>query len=1394
MGTPEQPGEPAPSARALGNLSSASDQTARNRSRLRASEEALTSGVIEFQLARRRIGMASVGATEPLTPREQEVARLVAAGRTDGEIADELFISKKTASVHVANIKAKVGAATRVEMAMIVSHLGLGHPAAASISEAGDRQDGSRRAVVCPFKGLAAFDVADAEFFFGRERIVAELIAKLAGSTFLGVVGPSGTGKSSVVRAGLIPALHDGVLPGSEHWRVAVMRPGESPAHEVVHVMSRVVPEAAEGAAPDAGYEERLDRLPDGVRLVLVVDQFEELFTICRDEAERSKFIRMLVDLVRDPPARVLVVLTVRADFYGRCGEYRDLADMLGSSNVLVGPLTSDELSRAVELPARAGGLRAEPELVSALVRDVLDQPGGLPLLATTLLELWLRRDGRTLRLEAYARIGGVAGAVARLSEAAFGRLTPEQQRIARTLFLRLATRGDGSVTVRRRAPIHELDADHDPAILPVLAVLTEARLLTVDDGFVELAHEALLGEWPRMREWLTDDADGHRIREHLSHAAEEWDATGHDPGELYRGARLVAALEWSAGHDDEVNALERRYLAQSRAATEREITVQRRANRRLRGLLTAAAGLLVVATGTGAVALSQANLARDRAALAAQNEAEAEMARQNAEAATQFARSRELAASAVSVLDEDPALSKLLAVAAGDVGPLDLVIESALHQSWLADATIATYTAPSDEPIEGLVADLHPDGRLVVTTGGGAGGGPDTQRGSLRVVDMGSGAALWQYRPELPSAAVGPAFFSTDGTRVIAGVFWAPDEGDTAERPPQGALGVLIWDARTGRIVDRLDTGPCGSRIVGVSDTVALTLPVPSGPNATPDCYAGDSDGAMETIDLASGARISLSGHSFGDGALSRDGRYAGFTDFDTDQVVVLEIASGRRVMAFPPSAFVQRDKFVRAMSADGSLLLYGDRPILVIEVATGRVVAELSAGEGESYGAGFGPSGSLAYTSGRDATVRIWDAESGDLMFEAPGVGGGRPSASLDGRVLVTDFGSNTATLVHARTRGELGTVETCRGFVLAGTLEVVEDVAAFTSNCGDERPSFTIDLPSRTVMTTTPNAEGQDLAMSPDGARFARQIAIDDVMRPLQIQDVATGRVLVEMEGLCRWDLALPPPRIEPGPCRAFPQPPFGLYNISIEFSPDARLLAAVDHAGYEGYVAIWDAATGKLVSALTEIPAVAWAIAFTPDGSELIISTTDGELIAVSTESWRIDRRQMLDASIEDRGQMGLAGFLADGATLIGVSGFAGTGGGSLHRIDLETLTVRNSNRAHDGAPKSLAISPNGAFVATGSADGQVRVWEGHTGTLLHEFTVTGQAQGVAFIGNDQLAVTPQSGDMLIISIDTRVLLDVVRDSLTRSFTAEECERFGFDDECPSLEELRVREVP
>ncbi len=652
---------------------------------------------------------------------------------------------------------------------------------------------GSLGAEVCPYRGLAPFDAAHAEYFFGRERLVAELVARLVGSTLLAVVGPSGSGKSSAVRAGLLPALADGVVPGSEGWRRAVMRPGERPLAELSRALARAVPEAGdEGAAP--WIADALERLPDGERLVLLIDQFEEAFVACRDQAEREAFFDALVEGAGDPDERLVVVLAIRGDFYARCAEHAELSTLVSANQLLVGPMRRDELRRAIELPARRAGLRVEPRLVSALVGDVASEPGGLPLLSAALVELWQRRDGRSLRYGVYERSGGVSGAVARLAEDAYQRLSPAERLRARPMLLRLAGADDEQAEgfVRRRVPLDELELDRDEGAARALAVLTESRLLTVDEGAAEVAHEALLREWPRLSDWLAEDAEGRHLHQHLIGAAREWRDSERDHAELYRGARLAAALDWAAEHDTELNQLERSFLEESRAAGERQARRQRRTNRRLRTLLAGVGVLLAAAVVAGLIALSERQGARSAATAAdaqrlgaqALTEERLDRALRLASAGLALDDSAATRSSLLSTLLRSPAAIGVLPTGGEAIQALALSPDGGTLAVSDVDGTVTLFDTETQEvvgdhqaPGTAYTLAFDPQGdSLALARALGTG------TGTLEILDAATGrvrssTSLAAGQGFTPFSIV---FYAPDGRSLIVPYFRGPDDGDT--------------------------------------------------------------------------------------------------------------------------------------------------------------------------------------------------------------------------------------------------------------------------------------------------------------------------------------------------------------------------------------------------------------------------------------------------------------------------------------------------------------------------------------------------------------------------------------------------------------------------------------
>jgi DNA-binding SARP family transcriptional activator len=406
--------------------------------------------------------------------------------------------------------------------------------------------------LVNPYKGLRPFEEADAAEFYGRRALVAQLVARLAeegeGSRFLAVVGPSGSGKSSAVKAGLLPALREGAVPGSENWYVLQLTPGTRPLDELEIALLRIAAQQPAGLgeqlARDAYGLARAARLvlpDDGATLLLVIDQFEEVYTAAAEPEQREQFLDVLATAAEDAGSPVRILVTLRADFYDRPLLHPVLGQLMKARTEVVLPLTATELALAIREPAEGIGAAFESGLVPQIVADVAEEGGALPMLQYALTELFNRRDGRELTRAAYEAIGGVSGALARRAEEVFSALSEAEQRVARQLFLRLVTLGEGAEDTRRRTPRSELEAlrsevtDESATIGAVLDTFGQARLLTFDrdpgtrEPTAEVAHEALLREWPRLRAWLDDSRSDVRLQRQLLAALGEWQAAGAD-------------------------------------------------------------------------------------------------------------------------------------------------------------------------------------------------------------------------------------------------------------------------------------------------------------------------------------------------------------------------------------------------------------------------------------------------------------------------------------------------------------------------------------------------------------------------------------------------------------------------------------------------------------------------------------------------------------------------------------------------------------------------------------------------------------------------------------------------------------------------------------------------
>ncbi len=799
-----------------------------------------------------------------------------------------------------------------------------------TVAAAGDRAwvlvapglAGPPRASACPYRGLIAFEPEDGDLFFGREEVVAATVGHVLAGGFLAVVGASGSGKSSLVGAGLIPAVRR-ARAGS----VAVLTPGSDPG---------------------PGLRRALELRPS----LVVVDQLEEAFTLCPDEAARGRFFDALIDLHEAGSTSIVVAL--RADFYGRCAEHPRLAAALAAHQCLLGPMQADELRRAIEGPAGAAGLRFEAGLVDTMLADVEGEPGALPLLSHALYESWARRDGRVLTRAGYVAAGGVRGAIAHTAEDVFLRCSPQEQLVMRRMLLRLTELGEATEDTRRRVPLAELipEGEGGEEATAVLEQLAGSRLLVVGDDSAEIAHEALIREWPRLRGWLAEDREELRTLQQLATAARSWEEAGRDEADLFRGPRLAAALEL-ADEERQLSRVEREFLEASRDAQGRELESARRRARRLRGLLAAVAAALVVAVIAGSFALIQRGSARHTAVVA--------------QAGRLAAQSREEAG-------QHPDLALLLALEAGS---LDDSVDSrgALLGALEHGSRIRAWLRGFDSPANATA--FSPDGRLLATV-------------TLE------GTTLWDTATWLP---VGPPLGSPQGG--WQGVDFSPDGQTLAMAGEEG--NVELWDVESRRQLRKL-----------VSPNAAPLHTVRYSPDGSVIAAGGIEDNNVTLWDAVSGRVIGapidtnppqLGGaHSI---SFSPDSKRIAVPGAP-GTVGIWEVATGQRVGR--PLVIGEANVDEAIFAEDGRTLIASDESgsVYMVDIGTGRPIGQpLSVGDEPAASLDLSPDGRLLAAASFGGSVFVWDRKTGEpygspLTVEPSPVND--VAFSPDGRTLVT------------------------------------------------------------------------------------------------------------------------------------------------------------------------------------------------------------------------------------------------------------------------------------------------------------------------------------------------------------------------------------------------------
>ncbi|MGE5374875.1 MAG: helix-turn-helix domain-containing protein, partial [Bacteroidota bacterium] len=1006
---------------------------------------------------------------------------------------------------------------------------------------------------LCPYKGLNYFEESDADLFMGREELTARLLERVldmssspTSNRFLAVIGASGSGKSSLLHAGLIPAIRWN--QNSADWQVHVLTPTAHPLESLAASL------LAEGSSLSgiASLMDDLARDPRSLQifakqkngagricpLLIVIDQFEELFSLCRSEEERAAFIFNLLTAAAEADGPVLVTIALRADFYAHCADHPQLREALAANQEYMGAMNEEELKRAIEEPARRGRWEFEEGLVDLLLHDVGREPGALPLLSHALLETWQRRRGRVMTLSGYTSSGGVRGAIAETAEAIFtDQLTHNQQALARRIFLRLTELGEETATgdTRRRATLEELilKPEDKEATHALLKRLADARLIVTHENTVEVAHEALIREWPRLRGWLEENREGLRLHRQLTEAAQEWLSINREPDLLYRGARLTQAKEWAATHADEMNALECEFLdaslaqleheeAEREAQRQRELEAARklaelerqRAEEQARSSvqLTKRAryltGAFVVAILMALTALYFSSQAR-RTAIAAQHD-------------KILATSRELAAASLNNLNVDPERSILLALqsistarsADGMVLPES---QEALHRA-LVSSPIRMTLKGTDDGI--LSAAYSPDGKQLAAIGmdGTVIQWESSTGRELRRIQGSTQANNFVSSQRISYSPDGKSLFATDENNIK---IYNPQSGSPVrdlrgqvaaitamavsrdgKYLASGALdgSVLLWDLASGdpvrtleghtQAVENLSFSPDGKWLVTAGDDAALKIwDVSSG--ALLKNYA-------DLGDIVLGATFSPDGKqlSFSDGTLHM------WEWSDRNSL------SNQELFTIPGAV---PDSF----SPDGSRLAgYVGNDIKIWDAVSGRELLTLTGHRNWVMGLAFSPDGRTLASTSKDGSVKVWSlAPGGELITVASPVAapGTRVAFSPDGKQFLTNGGGGTGILWDTETGARRLRVSGHEAEVL--NVAFSPDGNYFATGGLDRKFILWKAVDGTELWSAAGHENGvRDLTFSPD----SKMVATGGLDGTAKIWDVHTGKLLREITG--------------------------------------------------------------------------------------------------------------------------------------------------------------------------------------------------------------------------------------------------------------------------------------
>lgn len=1177
-----------------------------------------------------------------------------------------------------------------------------------------------------PYKGLHAFGIVDAADYFGREAVIDHLRQILLVKPAVVIVGPSGGGKSSLLRAGLLPNLpapfpparHESVQsqPGTP-WTVIECRLGSDPFLALAQAMAGSTHARASAAAlatqlrgEGANITDYIS-IPAGTRAILCIDPLEELFTLCQAASVRRAFLDLLSNTIQANASPISIIGALRADFVSQALTYRPLTELLQHGSLILGPMDRNELRRAIQEPARNRGVAFEAGLIERLLDDVSDEPGNLPLLQFALSELWLRRNGNKLTHDAYDAIGNVGGALAHYADSVYSQLLPAEQLLARRLFVQLVHLGDETGNSRRPATRPELGED----IWQLAQRLADLRLVVTGrdrhKDSVELIHEALIRSWDRLQQWIEEDREFRRWQQRLRVYIVQWTASHREPDALLRGLLLSEAEQWASQRRSELSEVERTYIdsslanqaaqrvaaeqaqqlaleqAQEIARIEREraeaeygrAELERAARRRLRLLtigITAALALAVVAAIAAAIL-----------GIAGQQSAKEALARQ-------------LAAQATNLADDNTNLALLLST------------EALARLERPADRTSFLTNFPVHALLDRFFENGSGDIRQITRSADGSQLLTLNALGSKTEVVVWDDASARPVRTLLPATELNGTALSLDGSLL------ATAEGNRLQ----------IRDNTRGEIVATFETDE-GREINSVQFT------------ATNDMLA-----------------LKISGE---EGITQREGYTGTFVLWD---VRSQSERSRFTIPDFRETAYLSPDGSVVAITQDLEGDLGIERGVNLWDVATGTETGIRLGNHASNINqVAYSPEMARIATASSDGTVRLWDASSGELLHAPFTDHGGRVLSvafSPDGRVLATGGFDRRIFLYDLRNDKPIGEA-------LVGHNNWIRSL--YFSPQGEFLYSGATDgeIIRWNLATHLPFDGHTDrvrsVALSPDGTLLASagidrrvllwdahtgekqaELSLPHERAIIQLAFSPDGKKLATVDAGNRvviWDVAR---RMPPGTSIVLPGE---TVLIGLAFSPDSRYVATGD---FQGTVTILDADTNQLLCSRAGTHA-GWALtlAFAPDGKSLASGGTDGAIRLWDTANLAQTCLEALDwtddSTLPHASWVTSLLFSSDGSTLI-----SGSSDNSVKFWDLATgEQIGEPLLGQKAQVWGLAFYPphQEKSLLTLGGDGSVMLWD------IAKRTPWGPALHTA-LETEAFAVSPDGASVYLASTDMR----------------------------------------